>query len=185
MLRASARNCTHATLGDLRPGSICAVARRCGKPTCHCAKPNDLGHDPQVRLTRKVRGKTIAESFPSPAAWHKAQAEIEEYHRFQQLSSQLLNVSERICQLRPVDVLDRARGQRHPGSTLLPVQRAVRGLLGSAPGLLISTFKSCTPLPLTYRSPGECETIRRGSRLNRSRWDKQDQFDGTVTGIDV
>src|ERR1039458_3398481 len=30
-----------AGLGDLRPGSICAVARRCGKPTCHCAKPND------------------------------------------------------------------------------------------------------------------------------------------------
>src|ERR1035438_7246874 len=34
-------------LRDLRPGSICAVARRCGKPTCHCAKPNDPGHDPQ------------------------------------------------------------------------------------------------------------------------------------------
>ena len=27
-------------LGDLRPGSICAIARRCGKPTCHCAKLN-------------------------------------------------------------------------------------------------------------------------------------------------
>jgi len=79
------------------------VARRCGKPTCHCAKPNDPGHDPQLRLTRKVEGKTIAESFPSPAAWHKAQAEIAEYHRFQQLRSQLLNVSERICQLRPVE----------------------------------------------------------------------------------
>jgi hypothetical protein len=25
-------------LGDLRPGSITAVVRRCGKPTCHCAK---------------------------------------------------------------------------------------------------------------------------------------------------
>ena len=44
-------------LGDLRPGSICAVPRRCGKPTCHCAKPNDPGHDPQIRLTRKVDGK--------------------------------------------------------------------------------------------------------------------------------
>src|SRR5450759_3669874 len=57
------------TLGDLRTGSICAVPRRCGKPTCHCAKPNDPGHDPQIRLTRKVDGKTVAESFPSPAAW--------------------------------------------------------------------------------------------------------------------
>ena len=68
-------------LGDLRPGSICAVPRRCGKPTCHCAKPNDPGHDPQIRLTRKVDGKTVAESFPSPSAWRKAQSEIDEYHR--------------------------------------------------------------------------------------------------------
>src|ERR1035438_4998962 len=64
-----------AGLGDLRPGSICAVARRCGKPTCHCAKPNDAGHDPQLRLTRKVDGKTVAESFPSPAAFHKGSEE--------------------------------------------------------------------------------------------------------------
>jgi hypothetical protein len=94
------------TLGDLRPGSICAVARRCGKPTCHCAKPNDPGHDPQVRLTRRVDGKTVAESFPSPAAWHKAQAEIDEYHRLQELTSELVIVNEEICRHRPVEPAD-------------------------------------------------------------------------------
>src|SRR5258708_2972337 len=41
-------------LSDLRPGSITAVTRRCGKPSCHCAKHNDPGHDPQFRLTRRV-----------------------------------------------------------------------------------------------------------------------------------
>jgi hypothetical protein len=91
------------TLGDLRPGSICAVPRRCGKPSCHCAKPNDPGHDPQVRLTRKVKGKTVAESFPSPSAWRKAQSEIGEYHRFQKLSAELLAVNEKICQYRPLE----------------------------------------------------------------------------------
>lgn len=89
-------------LGDLRPGSIGAVARRCGKPTCHCAKPNDPGHDPQLRLTRKVDGKTVAESFPSPAAFHKAQAEIHEYQRLQELCTELVDISERICRLRPL-----------------------------------------------------------------------------------
>jgi hypothetical protein len=89
-----------STLGDLRSGSICAVARRCGKPTCHCAKPNDPGHDPQIRLTRKVDGKTVAESFASPAAFQKAQAEIHEYQRLQKLCADLLNVNERICRLR-------------------------------------------------------------------------------------
>ena len=90
------------TLGDLRPGSICAVARRCGKPTCHCAKPNDPGHDPQIRLTRKVNGKTVAESFPSPAAWRKAQSEIDEYLRLQNLSTELIVVNEKICKHRPL-----------------------------------------------------------------------------------
>ena len=91
------------SLGDLRPGSISAVARRCGKPTCHCAKPNDPGHDPQIRLTRKVEGKTVAESFASPATFRKAQAEVHEYQRFHQLCAELVEINERICRLRPVE----------------------------------------------------------------------------------
>ena len=91
-----------ATLGDLRAGSICAVVRRCGKVGCHCAKPDDAGHDPQVRLTRRVNGKTVAESFPTPAAWRKAQAEIDEYHRLQKLNTELIEVNEKIAKLRPV-----------------------------------------------------------------------------------
>jgi hypothetical protein len=89
------------TLGDLRPGSITAVARRCGKPNCHCAKPNDPGHDPQVRLTRRVDGKTVTETFPSPAAFRKAQQEVAEFHRLQELSQQLIAINEKICALRP------------------------------------------------------------------------------------
>src|ERR1019366_2617184 len=95
--------CQFTTLGDLRPGSICAVPRRCGKPPCHCAKPNDPGHDPQIRLTRKIDGKTVAELFPSPAAWRKAQSEIDEHHRFQQLSTELISVNEKICKHRPLE----------------------------------------------------------------------------------
>lgn len=91
------------TLGDLRPGSICAVVRRCGKPTCHCAKPNDPGHDPQIRLTRKVDGKSVAESFPSPTAWRKAQSEIDEYQRLHKLSAELIAVNEKICRQRPLE----------------------------------------------------------------------------------
>ena len=89
------------TLGDFRPGSISVVVRRCGKPTCHCAQPNDPGHDPQFRLTRKAEGKTITESFPTPAALRKAQQEVAEFHRFQTLSADLIDVNGKICRLRP------------------------------------------------------------------------------------
>jgi len=87
-------------LGDLRPGSVTAVVRRCGKPSCHCAQPQDPGHGPQFRLTRKIEGKTVTESFASPAAFRKAQREIEEFHRFQNLSAELVSVNEKICRLR-------------------------------------------------------------------------------------
>lgn len=90
-------------LGDLRPGSITAVVRRCGKPSCHCAKPNDPGHDPQFRLTRRVAGKSVTESFPNPAALRKAQQEVAEFHRFQKLGEDLVSVNEKICALRPVE----------------------------------------------------------------------------------
>jgi hypothetical protein len=90
-------------LGDLRPGSITTVVRRCGKPTCHCAKPSDPGHDPQFRLTRRVAGRSMTESFPTPAALRKAQREVAEFHRFQKLGEELVSVNEKICALRPVE----------------------------------------------------------------------------------
>ena len=91
------------SLSDLRPGSITASRRRCGKPTCHCARPNDLGHDPQFRLSRKVEGKTVNESFTTPAALRKAQREVAEFQRWQQLSQQLVSINQKICALRPVE----------------------------------------------------------------------------------
>jgi hypothetical protein len=90
-------------LGDLRPGSITAVVRRCGKPSCHCAKPDDPGHDPQFRLTRRVAGKSTTETFPNPPALRKAQQEVAEFHRLQKLSEDLVSVNEKICALRPVE----------------------------------------------------------------------------------
>ncbi len=90
-------------LGDLRPGSIGEVMGRCSKPNCHCAQPGDPGHGPHFRLTRKVQGKTVAETLASPAALRKAQREVAEFRKFQQLSAQLVKVNEAICQQRPVE----------------------------------------------------------------------------------
>jgi Family of unknown function (DUF6788) len=90
------------SLSDFRPGSITASVRRCGKPTCHCAKHNDPGHDPQFRLSRKVNGKTVNESFATPAALRKAQREVAEFQRWQQLGQQLVTINQKICRLRAV-----------------------------------------------------------------------------------
>jgi hypothetical protein len=73
-------------LGDFRCGSITAINGRCGKPNCHCHQPGQSGHGPNFRLTRKVDGKTVSESFSSAAELRKAQREVEAFHRFRQLS---------------------------------------------------------------------------------------------------
>ena len=57
-----------AALGDFRRGSISTTGGRCGTPGCHCHKPDDPGHGPNLRLTYKVAGKTVTESLPNSAA---------------------------------------------------------------------------------------------------------------------
>jgi hypothetical protein len=90
-------------LGDFRRGSITSFIARCGKANCACHRPGHPGHGPNFRLTRKVQGKTVTETFLSPAALRKAAREVAEFHRFQALSHQLVEVNEKICQLRPVE----------------------------------------------------------------------------------
>jgi hypothetical protein len=90
-------------LGDLRSGSITAIQGRCGKANCRCHQPGQPGHGPNYRLTRKVNGRTLSESFSSAAELRKAQREVDAFHRFRQLSQELLAVNERICRARPVE----------------------------------------------------------------------------------
>src|SRR5271154_2059059 len=90
-------------VGDFRRGSITATYGKCGKPTCHCAKPGSAGHGPNFRLTRKVQGKTVTETFASPAPLRKAQREVEEFHHFKDLCEQVAAVSEQLCAVRPVE----------------------------------------------------------------------------------
>jgi hypothetical protein len=90
-------------LGDFRSGSITAISGRCGKPECHCHQPNQPGHGPNFRLTRKVNGKSVSETFASPAELRKAQREVEAFHHFRELSHALLEVNEKICRARPVE----------------------------------------------------------------------------------
>jgi len=90
-------------LGDMRSGSITSTGGRCGNPGCHCHQPDDPGHGPFYRLTRKVNRKSVTETFSTATALRKAQQEVQEFHRFRQLSHDLLEVNEKICRLRPVE----------------------------------------------------------------------------------
>ena len=93
-----------SSLGDLRPGSIVSVIRRCGKPTCHCAQPEDPGHGPSLRLTHKLQGKTVTEALPTPGAVRKAEREVAEFRKFREISHEFVEVNEKICRQRPGEI---------------------------------------------------------------------------------
>jgi len=91
-----------AQLRDFRSGSITSITARCGKPNCHCHQPHHPGHGPNFRLTYKRQGKTVSETFPSPAARRQAEQQIAEFRKFQQLSRAFVAVNEKICRQRPL-----------------------------------------------------------------------------------
>jgi hypothetical protein len=108
-----------ANLQDMRPGSVVGAVFRCGKPSCHCARPGDPGHGPNLRLTYKWHGKTVTEALPTAAAVRKAEREIAEFREYQRLGRELVEVNEKICRQRPVDeplLSEQEKKRRMPSS---------------------------------------------------------------------
>src|SRR5438270_4556008 len=101
-------------LEDFRAGSITGTGGRCGTPGCHCHRPDDPGHRPHPRLTYKANGKSITESFATPADQRKAEQEIEAFRRYRQLERSFVEVNEKICRSRPVEDTLTAQEKKRP-----------------------------------------------------------------------
>lgn len=86
-----------AHIGDMRPGSLVARFRKCGKASCRCAKKGATGHGPSYSLTHAVAGKTVTRVIPAGRAVDRTRQHLDEYHRFRELVQQLVTVSEQIC----------------------------------------------------------------------------------------
>jgi hypothetical protein len=88
-----------SALGDLRPGSLVERYRKCGKPNCHCAQSDEPGHGPSWSLTRNVKGKTTTKIIPKEFV-PRTREQIEEYQHLRHLTSDLVEVNEKICDAR-------------------------------------------------------------------------------------
>ena len=103
-------------LPDFRTGSITATYGTCGKPNCRCHQPHQSPHGPNFRLTRKVKGKTVTETFATTAELQKAQREVTAYQQFRELSQELIAINEKICRARPVvegELTAKKKRQKH------------------------------------------------------------------------
>ena len=91
-----------AAIGDFRRGSITENYRRCGKRNCACAQPDHPGHGPRWLWTRTVAGRGTRGRQLSAGEVEKVRAELGRYQEFAALTEQIVQVSEEICEARPV-----------------------------------------------------------------------------------
>lgn len=91
-----------ASLGDFRRGTISVNFRKCGKSNCACARKDHPGHGPQYLWNVSMGGKTQARNLPLGPELEKIEKEVDQYHAFVRLSQELIEINDRICQLRPV-----------------------------------------------------------------------------------
>jgi hypothetical protein len=89
-------------LGDLRGGTISVNYRKCGKKKCICAKPGHPGHGPQYLWNTTTKGKSYAKNLKLGPELEKYIQETANYKEFLKLSKELIEVNEKICELRPV-----------------------------------------------------------------------------------
>ena len=80
---------------DALPGSFAVSHRRCGKPSCHCAKGN--GH-PFATLTFMVAGKKRVETIP--ADWLDAiRPRVDAGRKFKTIAAELLAINAQLLVL--------------------------------------------------------------------------------------
>ena len=155
-----------AQLGDFRRGSVHASFRRCGKPNCACASDDHPGHGPQVRLSYKLRGKTVHKTLSDPVQLRKAEREVAAFRRFQQLSAELVEVNERICQLRPPQMQDLEQLPQVPQKTLRAIQAAVQAEVGSLLRVIANARRKVGAFDLEAREQATRAALHRaGARL--------------------
>jgi len=90
-----------AAVGDFRRGSVTVNYRRCGKPNCACAAPEHPGHGPRFLWTRtEGRRKRVGRQLAAEEV-EKVRLEIGRHAEFEEVSAQIVEVNERICEARP------------------------------------------------------------------------------------
>ena len=91
-----------STVGDFRRGSVSENYRKCGKPNCACAAAGHPGHGPRFLWTRSAGSRRTVGRQLAAAEVEKVRREIARHGEFTAAVEQIVEVSEKICEARPV-----------------------------------------------------------------------------------
>ena len=93
-------------VGDFRRGTISVNYRKCGKKNCVCAKGDHPGHGPQYLWNTTIKGKSYAKNLKLGTELKKCMEEIDNYKRFLKICDEIVQVNEKICDLRPIPKIE-------------------------------------------------------------------------------
>ena len=88
--------------GDFRRGTISVIYRKCGKKNCACAQPGHPGHGPVHLWSTTIKGKSYAKNLKIGPELKKYLDETSRYRNFLKICDDIVQINERICDLRPV-----------------------------------------------------------------------------------
>ena len=91
-----------STVGDFRRGSVSENYRKCGKPNCACAAADHPGHGPRFLWTRSTGSRRTVGRQLAAAEVDKVRGEIARHAEFTAAVEQIVEVSEKICEARPI-----------------------------------------------------------------------------------
>lgn len=93
-------------VGDFRRGTISVSFRKCGKKNCICAKKGHPGHGPQYLWSTTRKGKSYSKNLKIGPELLKYKSEIFCYQEFLKLSDEIVQLNEKICNLRPIQTIE-------------------------------------------------------------------------------
>lgn len=87
-----------AAVPQFRRGSLQVGYRKCGKPTCRCARPGEQGHGPRGLWTRTAKGSGGSRGQYVPVAQiDQVRGELDNYAQFAALVADYVEVNEALC----------------------------------------------------------------------------------------
>lgn len=100
---------------EFRRGSLQVGYRKCGKPSCRCARPDEPGHGPRGLWTRTVTGTGSRGQYIPVEHIDQVRAELDNYAAFASLIADYVEINEALCRAR----IGPAAGRRkHPVTTV-------------------------------------------------------------------
>lgn len=90
-----------AAVPQFRRGSLQVGYRKCGRPTCRCARPGEQGHGPRGLWTRTAKGSGGSRGQYIPVDQiDQVRAELDRYAQFAALVEDYVEINEALCRAR-------------------------------------------------------------------------------------